>query len=198
MSQDRSKCKEESVGAPLDKLSDAELLALAHDNPNAFGPFYERHAEAILNYLARRTGDAEVALDLTAEVFAAALESSARYKKEEAPPRAWLFGIANKKLAASRRRNAIDQNARRRMRMRRIEFSDEGIERVEELIDASRSGYLRGMEKLAPAERMAIKARIIDERDYADIAAEDDSSEATIRQRVSRGLTKLELWGRRR
>lgn len=184
------------MGTPLDKLSDVELLALARNNPNAFGPFYERHVEAILSYLARRTGDAEVALDLTAEVFAAALESSSRYKKEEAPPRAWLFGIANKKLAASRRRSAIDRNARRKLRMRRIEFSDEGIERVEELIDASRSGYLRGMEKLSPAERLAIKARVIDERDYADIAADDDSTEATIRQRVSRGLAKLEQWGR--
>jgi DNA-directed RNA polymerase specialized sigma24 family protein len=65
------------------------------------------------------------------------------------------------------------------------------------LIDASQSGYLSGMEKLSPVERMAVKARVIDERDYADIAADDDSTEATIRQRVSRGLNKLERWGRR-
>lgn len=182
---------------PLDKRSDVELLALARKNPNAFGPFYERHARALLNYLARRTGDTEVALDLTAEVFAAALASSGRYREEEAPPRAWLFGIANKKLAASRRRMAIDQDARRRLRMRRIEFSDEGLERVEEQIDASKSGYLNGMDKLSPTERMAVKARVIDERDYADIAADGETSEATIRQRVSRGLTKLERFGRR-
>jgi RNA polymerase sigma factor (sigma-70 family) len=186
------------VGQPLDKHTDVELLAMTRNNPNAFGPFYERHVSALLSYLARRTGDTEVALDLTAEVFAAALESSRRYKPEEAPPRAWLFGIANKKLAASRRRSAVDQNARRKLRMRRIEFSDEGLERVEDLIDASKAGYLSGMEKLSPAERMAVKARIIDERDYADIAAAGDTTEATVRQRVSRGLAKLEQWGRRR
>jgi RNA polymerase sigma factor (sigma-70 family) len=196
MSQDRPNWKVKAV-VPLGKRSDVELLALARKNPDAFGPFYERHAQSLLNYLARRTGDTEVALDLTAEVFAAALASSDRYREEQAPPRAWLFGIANKKLAASRRRNAIDQAARRRMRMRRIEFSDEGIERVEEVIDASRSGYLSGMDRLSPAERLAVKARVIDERDYADIAAEADDSEATIRQRVSRGLTKLERFGRR-
>ena len=196
MSQERPNSKEKTV-VPLDKRSDVELLALARRNPNAFGPFYERHVQALLSYLARRTGDTEIALDLTAEVFAAALASSGRYRAEEAPPRAWLFGIANKKLAASRRRQAIDQDARRRLRMRRIEFSDEGLERVEELIDASQSGYLSGMDKLSPAERMAVKARIIDERDYADIAADDDATEATIRQRVSRGLSKLEQWGRR-
>jgi RNA polymerase sigma-70 factor (ECF subfamily) len=196
MSQGRRSGKEEAV-VPLDKRSDAELLAMAKKNPAAFGPFYERHAKALLTYLARRTGDAEVALDLTAEVFAAALASSHRYRAEEAPPRAWLFGIANKKLLVSRRKSMIDRDARRRLGMRRIEFTEEGIERVEEMLDASRSGYLSGLEKLSPAERMAVKARIIDERDYADIAAEDDSTEATIRQRVSRGLSKLEKWGQR-
>lgn len=197
MSQERRKSKEDVV-VPLDKRSDVELLALARDNPNAFAPFYERHVKALLSYLTRRTGDTEVALDLTAEVFAAALAGSKRYREAEAPPRAWLFGIANKKLAASRRRSAIDRDARRRLGMRRIEFTEEGIERVENEIDASRAGYLSGLEKLSPAERMAIKARIIDERDYADIAAEDESTEATIRQRVSRGLAKLEQLGRRR
>jgi RNA polymerase sigma-70 factor, ECF subfamily len=197
MSQDRPKWKV-GVVVPLDKRSDVELLALTRKDPSAFGPFYERHAKALLSYLARRTGDTEVALDLTAEVFAAALAASGRYRESEAPPRAWLFGIANKKLAASRRRSAIDQDARRRLGMRRIEFSEEGLERVEEELDASWAGYLRGMEKLSPVERMAVKARIIDERDYADIAAADATSEATIRQRVSRGLAKLERLGRRR
>ncbi len=34
-------------------------------------------------------------------------------------------------------------------------------------------------------------ARVVDERDYDDIAREQDVSEALIRQRVSRGLARL-------
>jgi len=184
--------------ADLDRLSDAELLASTAKTPEAFGVFYERHVQAVLAYLSRRTGDTEVALDLTAEVFAAALAGSRRYREGEAPARAWLFGIANKKLLVSRRKQALDQAARRKLGVPRLEFSDEAIERVEELIAASESDYLGGMEKLSPSERMAVKARVIDELDYEDIAEAAKTSEAAVRQRVSRGLGKLAEIGRRR
>jgi RNA polymerase sigma-70 factor (ECF subfamily) len=43
-----------------------------------------------------------------------------------------------------------------------------------------------------PAEqRHAIEARVIAERDYADIASELRCSEAVVRKRVSRGLRAL-------
>lgn len=197
MSQDPSKSKEEAV-ADLDRLSDAELLASTAKTPEAFGVFYERHVQAVLAYLTRRTGDTEVGLDLTAEVFAAALAGSRRYRPGEAPARAWLFGIANKKLLVSRRKQALDYSARRKLGIPRLGFSDEALERVEELIVAGESDYLSGMEKLSPSERMAVKARIIDERDYEDIAESANTSEMAIRQRVSRGLGKLAELGRRR
>jgi RNA polymerase sigma factor (sigma-70 family) len=183
--------------ADLESLSDDELLAQTADTPEAFGVFYERHVQAILDYLQRRTGDTEVGLDLTAEVFAAALVGSRRFKPGKVPAIGWLYGIANKKLARSRRRQAIDMTARRKLGIRRLEFSDEALERVEDLIDAGESDYLSGMEKLSPGERMAVKARVIDERDYADIAAAENATETTIRKRVSRGLDKLADFGRR-
>lgn len=182
----------------LETLSDADLLARTDDAPDAFGVFYQRHVKAILSYLARRTGDTEVALDLTAEVFAAALTARRRYRADKAPARAWLFGIANKKLAATRRRQAIDSAARRKLGIPRLHFLDEALERVEETIDAARHDYMGGLEDLAPSERLAVKARIIDERDYADIAGAERTSEAAIRQRVSRGLGKLAGMGRER
>ena len=54
-------------------LPDEQLLALTPRHPDAFGTFYERHLRLVMGYLVRATGDAEQALDLTAEVFAAAL-----------------------------------------------------------------------------------------------------------------------------
>ena len=44
---------------------------------------------------------------------------------------------------------------------------------------------------LPAAERAAIEARIVDERDYADVADEIGCSESVVRQRVSRGLRKI-------
>jgi DNA-directed RNA polymerase specialized sigma24 family protein len=42
---------------------------------DAFGQFYDRHVASVLAYFRRRTGDAELAMDLTAETFARALEA---------------------------------------------------------------------------------------------------------------------------
>jgi RNA polymerase sigma-70 factor (ECF subfamily) len=45
--------------------------------------------------------------------------------------------------------------------------------------------------ELPPDQREAIEARVINEREYADIAAQLRCSEQVIRKRVSRGLGSL-------
>ncbi|MBA3263516.1 MAG: hypothetical protein H0T69_13805 [Thermoleophilaceae bacterium] len=44
---------------------------------------------------------------------------------------------------------------------------------------------------LVPAQGEAIRARIVEERDYSEIAKDLRCSEAVIRKRVSRGLASL-------
>ncbi len=76
------------------QADDAELLVLTASDPEAFGVFYERFEAQILGFLWRATGRADIAADLTAEVFAAALESTAAFREESGSARGWLFGIA--------------------------------------------------------------------------------------------------------
>ena len=57
-------------------LTDDELLRLTSDDREAFGEFYGRHVWAVLGELRRRGLATDEALDLTAEVFAAALVAS--------------------------------------------------------------------------------------------------------------------------
>jgi RNA polymerase sigma-70 factor (ECF subfamily) len=73
----------------------------------------------------------------------------------------------------------------------RLTFQDEEIERVEEILDAEGTAYLSELARLPAPEREAITARVLDERGYPEIAADQGTSEAAIRQRVSRGLGKL-------
>ena len=47
------------------------------------------------------------------------------------------------------------------------------------------------MDELPGDQREAITARVIDERDYSEIAKDLRCSEAVVRQRVSRGLGAL-------
>jgi hypothetical protein len=64
------------------EVSDGDLLAASRSNPDAFAAFYDRYEGSVVGYFARCTGDPEVAADLTAEVFAAALGASHRYRPQ--------------------------------------------------------------------------------------------------------------------
>lgn len=178
------------------QLPDDELLARTADDCEAFGEFYDRHVRAVLAELRHRGLATEDALDVTAEVFAAALLASRRYRPGEAPARAWLIGIAKNKLAHRHRREATDTAARRKLGMARLTYSDEALERVEDLLEADARRYTNGTAALPPAEREAVVARVIEERDYEEIAASSGATPAAIRQRVSRGLAKLARLGR--
>src|SRR5262249_19551660 len=68
------------VGDGVDGRSDAALLLASRDDPAAFVELYRRHAEDLLRYFARRTLDPEAAAELTAETFAEAFASRARYR----------------------------------------------------------------------------------------------------------------------
>ena len=73
--------------------------------------------------------------------------------------------------------------------MQPIELDDEAIEMLETTASAAAVELL---ETLTPEQRDAIKARHLDERDYAEIAAELRCSESVVRKRVSRGLASLQ------
>jgi hypothetical protein len=52
------------------QADNAELLALTASDPEAFGVFHERFEAQILGFFWRATRRADIAADLTAEVFA--------------------------------------------------------------------------------------------------------------------------------
>ena len=176
-------------------LTDEQLLT-ARDAAS-FEVFYCRHVDSVLGFFARRTRDPELAADLCAETFAAALASRRRYRPEAGTPAAWLYGIGSNKLADALRRGYAERSARRRMGMERIELSDDDIARIERLGEAGETRVV--LEQLAPDQRAAITAHVLEERPYDQIAKELDTSEAVVRKRVSRGLAAMRgLMGVRR
>src|ERR671921_292361 len=170
-------------------MGETDEVLLAAGDAASFECFYVRHVDALLGYFARRTRDAELAADLTAETFAAALTARRRYRPEKGAANAWLYGIALKKLADAQRRGYAERRARRRLGMERLELSDEDIARIEQLGEADHATPL--VHDPAPDQREAIVARVVDERSYEDIAADLHTSEAVVRKRVSRGLATV-------
>jgi len=174
---------------PADPRSDEQLLGATHRDPSAFAVFYRRHLDAVVRFFHARVGEPELAADLAAETFAAALLASSRYRKAVAPPGAWLFGIARHKLVDSLRRGQVEDRARRKLGMQPVELTDDDLTRVEEM--AAGAAALDLMDELPKDLRAALGARVLDGRDYTDIAGELRCSEQVVRKRVSRGLAQL-------
>ncbi|AIV38364.1 RNA polymerase sigma factor [Streptomyces sp. R1] len=91
-----------------DAESDASVIARSRDEPEAFAALFDRHADAVHRYVARRLGG-EVADDLVAETFTIAFQQRHRYDPARGAgtdARPWLFGIATNLAGRHRRAEA--------------------------------------------------------------------------------------------
>ena len=85
----------------------------------------------------------------------------------------------------------MEAKARRRIGISEaVAFTSEELERVESAACAD-GWVIELLEQLPAAQRQAVRARILEERSYPDIAGELETSELVIRKRVSRGLSNL-------
>ena len=172
-----------------DDSDDAVLVAaIARGDEAAFSALYRRYLPLVTRWCLRETGDRELAADLTAEVFAGALQSSRRFQRERGTVAAWLLGIAANKLRESRRRGRVEDSARRRLGIDPVGLADADLERVDELAGHDLDGLLDG---LSEDQREALLLRVVAKRSYAEIATALRCSESVVRQRVSRGLKTL-------
>jgi RNA polymerase sigma-70 factor (ECF subfamily) len=173
----------------MELRSDAEVLLGTGQEPELFGVFYRRHGERVLRFFATRVRSPEAAADLMAETFATAFANAHRYRQGDEPPVSWLFAIARNLLIDAHRRGEVGAKARKRLALEPLVLYDDDLRRIEQLASLpSIDGLLDG---LSPDEAVAIRARVVDERSYADIAGELRCSSAVVRQRVSRGLARL-------
>jgi RNA polymerase sigma factor (sigma-70 family) len=171
--------------------SDADVLAATGRDPEAFALFYRRYERLLLMYMLRRTGDPEVAADLTAEVFAAALRAAGRYRPQAPTATAWLLTIAQRTLVSSRRKGRVEARARRRVGIRdTVVLSDDDLERIDALCSLD-GRPLALLDELPVDQREAVRAHVLNERSYREIAGELQTSELVIRKRVSRGLSHM-------
>lgn len=179
------------MGRVPDPRTDEQLLVAARDEPGAFAELYRRHVRDVAGFFARRTPGTEVAADLTAETFAAALAGRRSYDPGRGDARGWLFGIAHRQLSSFRRRGAVEARARRRMGMERLELDDEQLARVEAAVAADAPTAALLLDDLPADQAGPVRARVLEEHSYARIATDLGITEPAARQRVSRGLATL-------
>ena len=174
----------------LGPRADADLIAATPRDREAFAEFYRRHERAILRFFLHWSRSPELAADLMAETFAAAFEAVSRYDPDRGDPRAWLFGIARNILARSLKRGRVENEMRRRLGMPVLLVDDDALERIEALV--SRDGAaLEALSELSEPIRDAVSGRVLEEREYRELATALACSESVVRQRVRRGLARI-------
>jgi RNA polymerase sigma-70 factor (ECF subfamily) len=140
-------------------------------------------------YFLRRTRDRDAAYDLTAETFAQAWFSRARYRDEangSAGP--WLFAIARHVLAQAVRRKRLERAACERLGLM------ERLDREPATAEPD-AGWLDGLdeafEELPAGQRRALELRVLADLDYDGVAAGLGTSRGAARVRVNRALAAL-------
>ena len=122
------------------------------DNANSPGELFERHAQAVSRYLARRVGTQDAA-DLLGDVFVAALAGRARWRPHESGSALpWLYGIAG---------NVVRSHLRSRPKSRLATVDlDAAVDwdAVDDRLDAvSQRGQLRSaLGSLSPSDRQLL------------------------------------------
>jgi RNA polymerase sigma factor (sigma-70 family) len=85
--------------------SDASVIERSWDDPDAFAVLFDRHADEVHRYAARRLGT-EAADDLMAETFVIAFQQRRRYDLSRSQAMPWLYGIVTNLISRHRRAEA--------------------------------------------------------------------------------------------
>ena len=169
----------------MEAPSDAELWRRGcGGDSSAVGELFRRHAQAIFVFLVRRTGDRELAEDLTSTVFLEAWRKRGeiRLSGESALP--WLYGVA---LNCSR-------NSRRALRRNRAALQRLALERPAQA-DPADARRLREvialLRRLPEPQRDVILACAWTGLSYEDAALALGIPVGTVRSRLARARAQL-------
>ena len=180
--------------ARADAESDASVIARSRVEPEAFAALFDRHADAVHRYAARRLGG-EVADDLVAETFTTAFQQRHRYDPARgagADARPWLFGIATNLVGRHRR-----AEARRFKAMARVPaladhdepLADQAADRV--VARAVRRELAAALAALPARHRDVLLLVAWGDLGYGEVAQALGIPVGTVRSRLHRARSKL-------
>jgi RNA polymerase sigma factor (sigma-70 family) len=87
-----------AAAAHLAGATDAAVIAASGADPEAFAVIFDRHADEMHRYAARRLGR-QAAADVVSEVFLAAFRNRGRYQPDRPDARPWLYGITTRVIS---------------------------------------------------------------------------------------------------
>jgi len=177
----------------MGQKTDAQLIADARLDAEAFADLYRRHVKRVYVWLRQRAPDVD-ASELTAETFAQAAVSLKRFRAPDSGSALpWLIGIANNLLKRYYERQRVEDRARRRLGMPARSYEDDPVDRLDERLRAADLSSVldTALAELPPSQRDALELRVVEELPYEEVASRLDCTELAARLRVMRALRSL-------
>jgi RNA polymerase sigma factor (sigma-70 family) len=166
----------------------------AREDPSTFADVYVEYHDQVLRFFARRTLDPETAFDLMAETFAELFAHIDGFRGDtEEQGRAWMWTVARHQLYRWRERGIVERRSIERLGIPVATLGQVEYERIEDLADLQRvrPQLEQALDQLGSEQREALQLRVLEQREYDDIAQQCGASPQVIRARVSRGLRQL-------
>lgn len=162
-------------------LTDEDLmLKYQGGGYEAFQEIYSRYSGMIYGYIKKRVKNDAIASDIFQEVFMKLHKSKNLYKKEH-PFKPWLFTITQNALIDEIRKNKNKNFAE--LDLDSITATEVSSHNLKDL------GPL--LTHLPPSQKIAVEMRYMEEKTFQDIALALNTSEANVRQIVSRAIRNL-------
>ncbi len=154
---------------------------------------YDRYAMRAAQWAARAGIPAVDVVDVVGELFAQAWRSRRRFRDPgDGSAAAWLRAIVRHIASHYHRRGTVEASARRRLGLT-VEHSSSIEDETEFLTPGADAGseLELALAALPPAQAAAVRLRVVDELDYAEIGDRLSCTPVTARKHVSLGLRLL-------
>lgn len=164
----------------------ANVALAAGGNAQAFGALYDRYHPEVLRYFRARVRGAEVAQDLTQQLFLRAWQAIPRYQDRGLPFAAWLFRMAHNLAVDYFRahRNTAPLDG--------VDVASEQAGAAEGLIAGERSAHVqRALDRLSEDHRQVLILRFVLEKSAREIGLIMGRKEVTVRGLQYRALHAL-------
>jgi len=177
--------------------SERDLIERAKREPEAFGVIFDMHYDRIFSYVLRRTGDADIAVDIVSVTFMKALQGLDSFVWRGIPIVAWLYRIAGNEIKMHYRKGAHLSSSLYHLMEEGFDREDTSLAEEREMIDEALSrekDVLRlreAIQSLPELYQEAVTLRHVEGKSSAEVAEILGKNEGTTRSLISRGLTML-------
>lgn len=168
----------------MDDIAERKQIERAKEDTQEFGFLYDRYVDRIYAYALRRTGDQNLAKDVTSVTFEKALHGLQRYRWRGVSIGAWLYRIA---------RNEISANYRKQRRLVTLPLHLSSAMNVEEMIQSRDQvdGLHAALARIPARDQELLALRFFEDLSSPEVAEVLGCSTNNVYVRLHRALKRL-------